>query len=394
MRLPRRLGHLTYCTNIHAGETWPQVLASLERVLPRVRAALGAQRLGVGLRLSAVSAESLADPATLDAFARFLDESGCYVFTINAFPFGAFHGARVKENVYAPDWSTPARLAYTNACAGILAALLPEGVSGTVSTVPGTFKTWAPGRVDAIVGNLLEHAVHLDEIREKTGRTIILALEPEPCCLLETIDETVTFFKRHLFASATAAHLARRRGISRARASDALRRHLGVCYDVCHAAVEFEDAAASIGGLQAAGISVAKLQLSAALRIPAVTEQARALLRPYAEPVYLHQVVERSDSGLKRYLDLPEALHTAPMPSCTEWRIHFHVPIFHDGAGPLRTTQGFLGDVLDLHRASSVTEHLEVETYTFDVLPPELRQDDISTAIARELQWARDRLVR
>ena len=399
MRLAGALpGQLTYCTNIHAGETWPEVRAQLERHLPEIKRQVAPdQPFGVGLRLSALAAEALGDPATRGQFREFLAATGCYVFTINGFPYGPFHGVRVKQEVYQPDWQHAARVAYTNRLADLLAEWLPEDPTliGSISTVPGTFKPLAaaPGVVEAIAQNLIRSAAHLVGLRARTGRSITLALEPEPCCLLETIDETVAFFERHLLGDAAIVTLARHTGLQRGAAEAALRRHLGVCYDVCHAAVEFEDPDASLQALRAAGIAVPKLQLSAALRLPAVDARAIEHLKPFDEPVYLHQVVERRGDQLTRHLDLPDAFAAfRPDAPSAEWRVHFHVPIFLAELEHFATTQDFLAAILARHRAQPIAPHLEVETYTWDVLPERYRQVDVASAIARELAWVRMQL--
>ena len=388
------LGHLTYCTNIHAGESWPDVLESLRRHLPAIKEQASPDRpLGVGLRLSADAADALSAPAAFSDLQALLDEGPYYVFTINGFPYGAFHGEPVKEGAYRPDWSDAARLTYTNRLADLLAALMPEDMEGSVSTVPGTFKPWAAGAVPSITENLIRHAAHLVALRERTGRMIALALEPEPCCFLETIAETIAYFEQDLFSESAAARLADLAGLSRGEAQDALRRHLGVCYDVCHAAVEFEDPRDSIAQLRAAGIGIAKLQLSCALRIARVDGATADQLRSFDEPVYLHQTIARGANGLTRYVDLPEALDRVDGSAGAEWRIHFHVPIFLAELKDFGTTQDFLRDILSLHRDSPISQHLEVETYTWDVLPEHYRGVDVSTAIARELTWVKDLLA-
>ena len=389
-----QLGHLSYCTNIHAGEAWPDVIASLRTCLPPIKAKLCPDRaFGVGLRLGASAAQTLTQPEALNELKEFLEEGDYYVFTINGFPYGPFHGRPVKENVYAPDWSTPERLASSNTLADILAELLPKGVDGSISTVPGTFKPWAEGRKEAIVVNLVDHVTHLVRLEERTGISIALALEPEPCCMLETIEETVAFFTDYLFAGEAVERLKKPTKLIAADAEAALRRHLGVCYDVCHAAVEYEDPAGSVQALRAAGITIPKLQLSSALRIAEVTPETADLLRPFEEPVYLHQVIARNGQGLRRFHDLPEALADSQKAQGEEWRIHFHVPVFLDELKDFGTTQFFLRDILALHRADPIAPHLEVETYTWDVLPNEYRGVDVSTAIARELGWVKDRLL-
>lgn len=387
------LGHLTYCTNIHPGETWPEILAALKRHLPAIRQEAAAGRpFGLGLRLGAPAAEGLGDPAALAELKSLLETENSYVFTINGFPYGSFHGRRVKEQVYAPDWSTPERLSYTNALADILAQILPDGMTGSISTVPGSFAPWAKGRVDLIIDNLVRAAAHLAGIADATGRTIALALEPEPRCQLELIGETATFFETGLFGARAMSLMGEISGLSRAAAETALRRHLGVCYDVCHAAVEFEDAKGSLELLRGRGIGIPKLQLSSALRIAEVSRDTAAELRPFDEPVYLHQVVARSGSDFTRYLDLPEALADLDATLGGEWRVHFHVPVFLKEMEHFSTTQDFLREILALHREQPISQHLEVETYTWDVLPEGYRGTPVSTAIARELNWVRQQL--
>jgi sugar phosphate isomerase/epimerase len=390
--------HLTYCTNIHPGETWPEVRASLARHLPAVKREVAPdQPFGVGLRLSASAAAALSEPGPRAELQDLLERTGCYLFTINGFPYGPFHGRPVKEQVYQPDWRHEARVVYSAQLADLLALLMPDdpGLTGSVSTVPGTFKPLAaaPGAVEEIARNLVRHAAHLVGIRERSGRTIALALEPEPCCFLETIDETVRFFEEHLFADAAVRELAGLTGLARGAAETALRRHLGVCYDVCHAAVEFEDPAGSLRALRAAGIGVPKLQLSAALRIAAVGPATAGQLRPFDEPVYLHQVIERRGGRITRHLDLPEALATLSEAQGAEWRVHFHVPIFLAELTDFSTTQAFLAEILALHREEPISEHLEVETYTWDVLPAHYRKVDVASAVARELGWVLEQLA-
>lgn len=387
------LGHLTYCTNIHAGEPLAEVMAGLARHLPAIKSAVAADRpLGVGLRLGHQAAEGLRDPAALADLRRFLNEGGYYVFTLNGFPYGAFHGRAVKEDAYKPDWSDPLRLAYTDHLADLLAALLPSGLEGSVSTVPCTFKPWAEGRMDAITEHLIRHVAHLVGIAQKTGQAIALALEPEPYCHLETIDETVAFFNERLFARHGVARLAALSGLGAAAAEAAMRRHIGVCYDVCHAAVEFEDPKASIALLRANGIRIGKLQLSSALKVASLDAQSARHLAAFAEPVYLHQVVQKSNGTLRRFVDLPQALAAAGRAAGAEWRVHFHVPVFLEQMTHFGTTQAFLAEILRLHREDPISAHLEVETYTWDVLPEAYRNVDLSSAIARELNWVKGQL--
>lgn len=368
MRVGR--AHLTYCTNIHPGESWREVLANVERHVVAVKQRVSPEQpFGIGLRLSARAARELATGAELSHFERVLAAHDLYVFTINGFPYGTFHGAPVKDAVYRPDWTEPERVAYTNLLADLLVRLLPDDVDGTISTVPGCFRARVDdGTEAAIAANLARCAAHLAELEARTNKHIVLALEPEPHCSIETLAEAAAFFARHVDA----------------------RGQIGVCLDACHAAVEFEDLAPSLDALRAAGIVIAKVQLSAGLAVAPVSSAQRAALVRYAEDVYLHQVVARRGHRLVRYVDLPDAL--ADPGDSDEWRVHFHVPIFRSELGPFGSTQSFLAELLAIHRRAPITNHLEVETYTWDVLPPELRDEPIADAVARELRWVLDQL--
>jgi sugar phosphate isomerase/epimerase len=388
--------HLTYCTNIHAGESWDEVAASLRTHTLKVKHGISPEaRMGVGLRLSGEAAARLARGDAIDRLVEFLDEAGLYVFTVNAFPYGPFHGVRVKEGVYEPDWREPERLRFTDEVAGILARLLPRGMEGSVSTVPGAFRTNVTSRADleAISSALLHHAAHLCMLERATGKCIALALEPEPACLLETTDEAIAFFQEHLLNTDALAQFAALAGVSRRGAETAVRRHLGLCFDVCHAAVGFENIAESLTRAGAAGVRIVKVQLSAALKLEDVTDEAENLLGAFDDGIYLHQTVEAREGALRRYIDLPQAFDALRRgDGGGEWRVHCHVPLFCSSYGALRSTQDVLSELLAICREREVAPHLEVETYTWNVLPADLRAGDVSSAIVRELQWVRSQL--
>ena len=399
MRLGSDYGdaHLTYCTNIHPGETWDEVAHALRVHLPAVKAELSPEQdFGVGLRLSAITTRDLLAPEAFAELQDILCSGGLYVFTINGFPYGTFHGTRVKEEVYQPDWRTPERLAYSNHLADLLAQLLPDddGIEGSISTVPWGFKPDVDGSetIGTMANNLLRHAAYLVHLRRLTGRRIALALEPEPYCFLETTEEAVNTFKRYLFSGEAVSLMAKFTGASRSEAEADLHQHLGVCLDLCHAAVEFEDPDQAVCALQNAGIAIPKVQISAGLRMPEVTQADLSRIRPFDDAVYLHQVVARTDRGLDRYLDLGEAFAAYKESEKPEWRVHFHVPIFMADLDGFATTRPVLETFMARQRSAPVTQHLEVETYTWDVLPAAHRGDDVVSNIVKELQWVRRQL--
>lgn len=389
--------HLTYCTNIHPGETWPEIKANLEKYLPHVKARVSpGAPMGVGLRLSGEAASMLASASALDALRGFLAEHDLYIFTINAFPYGPFHGRPVKEQVYEPDWRTTERVAFTNACADILAALLPDGQDGSISTVPGAFKAKIETAADVtlMAENMIRAAAHLHALAVERGPCITLALEPEPCCFLEITDEAIAFFEQHLLGARAAALMSCLTGLSASEARAALQRHLGLCFDVCHAAVEFEDPAESFGRIQRAGIRIAKLQLSSAIKVARTGPATEALLKPFDDGIYLHQTVASWHGKLTRHADLPQAFTALEQSQASgaEWRVHCHVPVFLETFGDLSSTQDVLADVLAICREQEISPHLEVETYTWGVLPKALTNGDLGGDISREMQWVRSQL--
>ncbi len=379
--------HLTYCLNVHPGESWDETFANIRTHALAVRDAVApSRRFGLGLRISAQAAdELLTTPEAMDAFKQFLDAENCYAFTINGFPFGQFHETSVKHKVYQPDWREQARVDYTLKLVGILATLLPEGVSGSISTVPCSYKSWITTEADvrAMVENLCEVAVVCDRLLTRMGRHITIALEPEPDCYLETTADAIAFFAGPLREMGI-AHLTERYGLDAEQAEAVLQKHIGLCFDTSHQAVEFEDLAASVNALVDAGVTIAKFHLSAALE---VSGDATAALDSFVEPVYLHQTKVRSADGtVTSYPDLPDALAAGAIDEAETWRVHFHMPLFWAGDGVLRSTQALLADAMSAIIAAGC-EHLEIETYTFGVLPEFMAATDLPAALAEEYRW-------
>jgi len=343
--------HLTYCTNIHPAVGWEAVLDSLRAHAPPLKARLSPDApFGIGLRLSGEESRELLADGRLEDFRGWLDAEGLYVFTINGFPHGTFHGQPVKAGVHAPDWRSEERFRYTLRLAEILDALLPDGVDGTISTSPLSYKPWIEtdsGAIERCTANVVRTG------RELRGTRIALAIEPEADGLLADVGDLLRWWPDEL-ENAT------------------------VCFDACHSAVAYEEPEEVLDALDAAGIRVGKAQLSSALIVPA---DAHEQLRAFADPIYLHQVIERGSR--RSWPDLPEAL--ADDGRDDEWRVHFHVPIFVERYGALRSSQDHLERCIRRVDAP----HLEIETYTWDVLPPELKASSVES-IAREYEWVLD----
>jgi hypothetical protein len=391
MDLGHGLGHLTYSTLVHPADTWEQLWASVQTYLPQVKARVApTQPFGVCLRLAAPTAARLAtDRAARDLLKRFLADHDMYVYTANAFPYGAFKGTVVKEQVYEPDWRSPERTQYTLHVADILADLAPAGIAPSIQTAPLGFKprVTGPDVVARYTEQVLRVAAHLVALEARTGRTVTLGLEPEPQCFLETTDEAVAYFTDHLYTGAAATRLARLTGLPISEALGALRRHLGVVFDIGHQAVGYENITASLQKLVDAGIPIVKLQEAAAMHIPQVTAETVDALTRFSKTVYLSQTVEKKNGHLTRYLNLEDAFAAwKAQPGPREWRVHFHVPVFLGDLGPLGTTRFALEEALTFHKATPLSRQLEIETYTWDVLPPGLKMD-LGESIAREYDW-------
>ena len=397
MDLGHGLGLLTYSTLVHPGDTWPEMWDSLTTYVPQVKQRVSPNDpFGVSLRISAASAETLTgDAAERERLKAFLADNDMYLYTVNAFPYGPFKNTIVKEQVYEPDWRSDERAVYTMQVADILAEVAAPGIEPTIQSPPLGFKprVTGPDVVDAFTRQVIRVVAHLVKLHERTGRNVRLALEPEPACFLETTDEAIDYFTNHLYAADAEASLARQTGLSAAEAAAALRNHLGMVYDICHQAVEYEDIGISLRRLADAGIPVFKLQEAAAVRVPEVTQATVDALRRFADTVYLTQTVERRNGELTHYLNLEDAFEAWERdPGPREWRTHFHVPVFLDDLGDFRTTRFAIEDALEFHRNNKLSPHLEIETYTWDVLPEHLKTGDIVDYVTLEIEWVREQL--
>ncbi|MEO5712496.1 MAG: metabolite traffic protein EboE [Luteolibacter sp.] len=376
--------HLSYCTNIHPAETWDETKEVLETHILAVRDRLvesgslekdGA--FAIGLRLSAVAARELLEGGRLEDFKQWLEATNTYVFTINGFPYGSFHGTRVKEQVFMPDWTDRARLDYTKDLFRILAAVARPETEASVSTLPGSLKKFAADE-SLIRQNLIELAAWLDALAEETGHDFHLGLEPEPLGHFENTAETREFFQR--------LH-------DHAPDPDAITRRIGVNYDACHFALQYDEAEISLNALIDAGIRISKIHLSSALSLDPRDPTALAAIRDFQEPTYFHQVLLRDTDGeITRFYDLPEFFdalenRAAELDRFEEMRVHFHIPLDAEPSAPLHSTSGQTRKVIEWWRGHpDACHHYEIETYTWGVLPAGM-QRPVEEQIAGEYRW-------
>ena len=399
MQLANGMGHLTYSTLVHPGDTWEDIWGSLRKYVPQVKKNVCPNgKFGVSLRISGSTSETLINaPDKRADLRKFLDDNDMYLYTVNAFPHGPFKNQIVKEQVYEPDWSSETRLKYTMNVATILAEIAPDFVNPSIQTPPLGFKpnVTSDDVIEAYAENIRKLATHMNNIRRYKGRTVTLAIEPEPACFLETTAETIDFFNTRLRTEASYRNLAAKTGATFEDAKDIMARHVGVVYDICHQAVEYEDITQSLQALKDNNISVWKLQEAAAMMIPEVTREKVEAVKKYARTIYLTQTHQRTKDGtITRYLNLEDAIaawEQNPLPC--EWRIHFHVPVFLEDLGPFKSTRFAIAEALAFQRKHRLSDQLEIETYTWDVLPDELKTGDIVDYVTKEIEWVKSQLV-
>ena len=386
-------GHLSYCSNIHPGEIWALHFAELQKNVPLVKAQVAPnQAMGLGLRIANQASIDLQDSSAFEALKSWLGKENLYVFTLNGFPYGGFHDTIVKDQVHAPDWTTQERYDYTLRLAHILAKLLPENEhEGGISTSPISYKYWwnSPEKLhDATKKGtlaLLELVVALADLEKSTGKWIHIDIEPEPDGILENHGEFVDWYET-VYLPMGIEFLGKK---GMAGAENLLRRHVQLCFDICHYGVSFDKPATCIQELVDKHIPVGKIQISSALRVDLRENPLAQIetLKKYHEPVYLHQVKALGKDGtFIQYRDLDEAIADFNPDRDDEWRVHFHVPLFLENYGILGSTQQEIRETMAIQKSNPFTRHLEIETYTWGVLPTEF-QVPMDQSISREIQY-------
>ncbi|WP_139959767.1 metabolite traffic protein EboE [Flavicella sediminum] len=390
--------HLTYCTNIHPGESWEEVFDSLKKYTVEIKEQLqGDKPFGIGLRLSRRSAATLLRKNRLEDFKQWLHDHNLYVFTMNGFPYGDFHDAVIKDKVHLPDWTSVERVSYTQDLFKILSFLLPDAMEGGISTSPLSYRLWFKNKEEEIenvkkkcTSSLMKIVVQLFEIEKETGKHLHLDLEPEPDGFLENTEDIIRFFEDYLFHEGV-EELMDPLKCSKAKAKAYILRYIQVCYDVCHFSLAYESTKYTVDELNRYGIKIGKIQISAALKCVYTSEEVlkeqQACLLQFDEPNYLHQAILKRESGeLSHYSDLSEGVEAMEDYDFKEIRTHFHVPVFIEDYQVLQSTQDAIIEALTFWKENKYSNHLEVETYTWTILPKEL-QTDLTSSVVRELDW-------
>ena len=388
-------GHFSYCSNIHPGEIWHKHFAELQKNVPLVKEQIAPyEKMGLGLRFANQASIDLQNPSEFERLKGWLKKEDLYVFTLNGFPYGGFHNTIVKDDVHTPDWTTKDRYDYTLRLAHLLANLLPENLNeGGISTSPLSYKYWwknseeLTNATEKATLHLVDLVIELAKIEEETGKWIHIDIEPEPDGILENFTEFVEWYESTLIPLGT--EYLQNKGFY--HSVDLIKRHIQLCFDICHFGVSYDTPANCIKELNQKGIGIGKIQISSALRVDLRTNPQEKIdeLKKYHEPVYLHQVKALLKNGeYLQYQDLDEAIQDYSADKFDEWRIHFHVPLFLANYGLLGSTQKEIIDTLEVQKSQAFTRHLEIETYTWAVLPTEF-QAPIHESIAREIEWVK-----
>jgi len=359
-----------YCSNVHAGESAQLVEENIERYTAPLcqQRALSSMQHGLWLSQQACI-EYLSDSIKLESLRQRLNKHHLSVVTLNAFPVGNFHAERVKESVYRPHWGEKGRLTYTLMTAEILASILPaDQTFGTLSSLPlGYAKDWTDENQAQSLHFLCDAVIGLAKLEATSGKHIQLCLEMEPGCVLQETSDIITLFQQLPLV-----------GECYNVTTEQIHRYLGVCFDVCHQAVMYENIENALCSIIDAGITIGKIQISSALRVnqPHQT-QAKKWLSKFAESRYLHQTTGISQQRERLFSDdLELALVDDTLSQLEEWRVHFHVPVHVSTLGEkwIATTSADINSVISfLAKHPECHPHLELETYSWGVLPKQHR---------------------
>jgi hypothetical protein len=388
-------GHLTYCSNIHTGEGWQEHFSELRKNIPEIKKAVAPNaKMGIGLRLANQASIDLSETQNLELFNNWLIENDCYVFTMNGFPYGGFHDTVVKDDVHSPDWIKLERVDYTNRMFEILAKILPDDMTeGGISTSPLSYRFWwkdsdeLEKAIQIATKNILLVVDNLLIIKEKYNKTLHLDIEPEPDGILENSDEFIDWYNNVLLPMGEEHFM--KKGISQSESHEIIRTHVQLCFDICHFGVSYEEPQEVVNKLISQDIRVGKIQISSALKVDFSSDEMAKFeaISKYDEPTYLHQVIARkTDGSFEKFRDLKPALEAFEVGKYAEWRVHFHVPLFLEKYNLLSSTQSEIIKTLNIQKQKPFTNHLEIETYTWGVLPAEF-QVPLNESIVREIEW-------
>jgi len=369
---------ITYCGNVHPVVGLSDLEQYLDESTPSVQNHFGA-KFPLGLWLPKTAMQDALSEKGLASLRGRLETLETMPVTFNAFPMEVFHGTRVKELVYTPDWSTRERLDYTKSVAQLGVKLGMKSFS--ISSLSGGFK---PNDKAEKVTQYLEHWLQWVDwarsLEENESVRVSLALEPEPFNTMEDESDAIQLW-------AKLREAAKVKGIS----EEYLQRYLGLCFDTCHFSVRYVSLTEAWERLKQHSIPVHKIQVSVAPRWQAsMGEESRMKFFNWEEPVYLHQSFAKVAGQRQSFLDLDLAKRYEG--KVEEWRTHFHVPIHF---GHREDSTGFeLIDFLNyLKMHETEIPVLEVETYSFNSMGEQWgEQTSLEQSIAKEMLWLQEQM--
>ena len=362
------MNRVCYCTNIHPGESWDEIISSLKENTLNIQKGLTSE---IGLRISARALKEVARKEIND-FKKWLALENLKVCTVNAFPYGNFNKGIVKKDVYLPDWQSEKRVSYTLDTIELMLELDSEV---TISTVPLGWKDsfQQPSSVVNACQNLLKVALRLRDIYDKEGIQILVCLEPEPGCYLENTESVIRFFNDYLFNS---------KFFSQSEIA-ILRQFIGICFDVCHFSTMFESAVESYKKISQL-VDIHKVQVSSGLKFIGSLEDFKKNISSFKDGRYLHQLMIQNND---QQFFLSDLENYPLLDGEAEFRVHYHVPIFLNELEGFQGTNKDIVDLINYFNENKIEQTLEVETYTFEVLPAKYQEQGIRESIRRELKW-------
>ncbi|MEW6983609.1 metabolite traffic protein EboE [Colwelliaceae bacterium 6471] len=372
---------IVYCSNVHPYSTLDGLREQLiKHVLPiKQKRNLNSMALGLWLNQALVN-EILANPEKMLTLTKLFEQEKLIILTLNAFPQETFHAEQVKANVYLPDWSDNARFNYTKQLVKIIcqySSLFNNEVS--ISTVPLGYKRgWCADKHAIACNHLSSLSKLLAEVKKSAAKHVTVCLEMEPDCVLESSQEMVAFFQNDLMIAKYPE----------------IRRHLGVCFDICHQAVMHENINDSLTLFEKSGITIGKIQVSNALqfnnsdRHVVLTE-----LEPYMHSPYLHQIKTQLHNRILSTDDLSPLTLTRLTEQGVS-RVHFHVPINRQKlTDTITTTQKSILATLDYLELAKIKPNLEVETYTWALIDGDADSEQLNQHLVSELTWLTEQLA-
>jgi hypothetical protein len=377
---------LSYCTNIHFGESWEEVFYILKFHSRKLRNAfLKMDQFGIGLRLSNSSIINLSKSSFFFDFLFWLKINNFYIKSVNGFPYSFFGSNYIKDNVYLPDWSNFKRYIYSRRIIILFSNFLNKNNFGGISTLPLSYKYFFcnysyNNLYIKSIKYLYSLLILLNDIYVNNKIFIHLDIEPEPDCVVSNTLDYINFFKKWLLDRIILYFLKKKIHMF-------ILNYFRICFDICHSSVEFESICQSFNSIFLFNIKFGKFQISSSLKIDKMNFYNSYVFSYLPETPYIHQVYGKTFyDNIITYKDISLAHILLYKKKIVEYRIHYHVPIFFDKYEIFESTQQYIIEFFKLLKKRNAFYIFEIETYTFDILPCYLKLN-ILYSLKREYDW-------